>query len=134
MIAAFFAGAPVAGAAIVGAGVLLVTRRLKPARIWREIDFPLLVMFCGLFVVTAALRKIAMTPDVLAVVDGLPLDARRRSRSSRPRCPTSSATCRRCWCSSRSWSGSPTLSAPGSSSRCRRRSPATSRWSGRSRT
>lgn len=75
MIAAFFAGAPVAGAAIVGAGVLLVTRRLKPARIWREIDFPLLVMFCGLFVVTAALRKIAMTPDVLAVVDGLPLDA-----------------------------------------------------------
>lgn len=73
MIAAFFAGVPVATAAIIGGGALLITRRLKPERIWREIDWPLLVMFCGLFVVTAALRKIALTPDVLAFVDRLPL-------------------------------------------------------------
>jgi Na+/H+ antiporter NhaD/arsenite permease-like protein len=73
MIAAFFAGLPVATAAIIGGGLLLVTRRVKPERIWREIDWPLLVMFCGLFVVTAALRKIALTPDVLAFVDRLPL-------------------------------------------------------------
>ena len=73
MIAAFFAGVPVATAAIVGGGALLITRRVKPERIWREIDWPLLVMFCGLFVVTAALRKIALTPDVLAFVDSLPL-------------------------------------------------------------
>lgn len=74
MIAAFFAGVSVSTAAIVGAGVLLVTRRVKPERIWREVDWPLLVMFCGLFVVTAALRKIAMTPDVLAWIDALPLN------------------------------------------------------------
>lgn len=73
MIAAFFAGVSVATAAIVGGGALLITRRVKPEKIWREIDWPLLVMFCGLFVVTAALRKIALTPDVLAFVDRLPL-------------------------------------------------------------
>lgn len=73
MIAAFFAGVPVATAAIIGGGALLVTRRVRPEKIWREIDWPLLVMFCGLFVVTAALRKIALTPDVLAFVDRLPL-------------------------------------------------------------
>lgn len=54
MVAAFFAGVRPAEAALVAGAVLLATRRVKPARIYAEIDWPLLVMFAGLFVVVDA--------------------------------------------------------------------------------
>ncbi|MGA0533110.1 SLC13 family permease [Hansschlegelia sp. KR7-227] len=74
MIAAFFLGFQIATAAIAAGAALLLTRRIKPARVWREIDWPLLVMFAGLFVVTAALKKLALTPDALDRIALLPLD------------------------------------------------------------
>lgn len=56
MLAAFVAGAPVALAALGAAALLLVTRRLEPERVFREIDWSLLVFFAGLFVVTGAVQ------------------------------------------------------------------------------
>jgi Na+/H+ antiporter NhaD/arsenite permease-like protein len=74
MVVLFFVGKPVAEVAIVGGAVLLFTRRINPYRIYQEIDWPLLVMFVGLFVVVAALEKRVVTPDVIATVGSLRLD------------------------------------------------------------
>jgi len=74
MILLFFLGRPVAKIAIVGGAFLLLTRRINPAKIYREIDWPLLVMFVGLFIVVAALEKTVITPDVVAAVGRLHLN------------------------------------------------------------
>jgi Na+/H+ antiporter NhaD/arsenite permease-like protein len=74
MIAAFFAGIPPAEAALVAGAVLLATRRIKPARIYAEIDWPLLLMFAGLFVVVAALERAVLTPDRIAAIAAQGLD------------------------------------------------------------
>ena len=71
---AFFAGVPVAEAALVGGALLLFTRAIKPARIYREIDGPLLFMFAGLFVVVAGAERVLLTPDIIASAKGLGLD------------------------------------------------------------
>jgi Na+/H+ antiporter NhaD/arsenite permease-like protein len=57
MIGAFFAGFPIAEAAIVGGSLLLVTRQVKPVKVYRDIDWPLLVLFAGLFIVVAGLAS-----------------------------------------------------------------------------
>ena len=46
---------PIPLSALVASSILLVTRRLKPERVFREIDWGLLVFFSGLFVVTASI-------------------------------------------------------------------------------
>ena len=71
---AFFAGAPVAKAALIGGAILLLTRAIKPERIYREIDGPLLFMFAGLFVVVAGAEKTLLTPDLIASAKNLGLD------------------------------------------------------------
>jgi Na+/H+ antiporter NhaD/arsenite permease-like protein len=53
---------------------LFVTRRIKPQRIYREIDWSLLLLFVGLFVVVAALERAVLTPERLAHVRDLPLN------------------------------------------------------------
>jgi Na+/H+ antiporter NhaD/arsenite permease-like protein len=73
MVVLFFLGQPVAKVAIVGGSSLLLTRRVNPGKIYREIDWPLLVMFVGLFIVVAALEKTVITPDVVAAVGHLRL-------------------------------------------------------------
>jgi Na+/H+ antiporter NhaD/arsenite permease-like protein len=52
-VALFFAGAPMEITALAAAAVLLLGRT-EPERVYREIDWPLLVMFAGLFVVVRA--------------------------------------------------------------------------------
>jgi Na+/H+ antiporter NhaD/arsenite permease-like protein len=52
-VALFFAGAPMETTALAAAAVLLLGRT-EPERVYREIDWPLLVMFAGLFVVVRA--------------------------------------------------------------------------------
>jgi Na+/H+ antiporter NhaD/arsenite permease-like protein len=64
LIIALVAGMPVPLAALGAASVLLVTRRIKPARVFREIDWSLLVFFSGLFVVTAAAERLGVTEAV----------------------------------------------------------------------
>jgi Na+/H+ antiporter NhaD/arsenite permease-like protein len=71
---AFFAGVPVAKAALLGGAFLLVTRVIKPSRIYREIDGPLLFMFAGLFIVVAAGERAVLTPGVIAAAQHFGLD------------------------------------------------------------
>jgi Na+/H+ antiporter NhaD/arsenite permease-like protein len=52
-IGLFFAGQPIALVALAAAGVLMLDR-VRPERVYRSIDWPLLVMFAGLFVVVHA--------------------------------------------------------------------------------
>ncbi len=49
----FFAGQPIAVVALIAAGVLLLGR-VPPAKVFRSVDWPLLVMFAALFVVVNA--------------------------------------------------------------------------------
>lgn len=57
LIAAFFFNVPVTLAAFGAAAILLFTRRIKPERVFAEIDWSLLVFFAALFVVTEVLGK-----------------------------------------------------------------------------
>jgi Na+/H+ antiporter NhaD/arsenite permease-like protein len=74
MIALFFAGLPVSKVAVVTGAILLITRRVKPERVYREIDWSLLVLFAGLFVVIAGAEKALLRGDILALVQRLQLD------------------------------------------------------------
>jgi Na+/H+ antiporter NhaD/arsenite permease-like protein len=49
----FFAGQPIALVALIAAGVLLLGK-VRPEKVFRSVDWPLLVMFAGLFVVVHA--------------------------------------------------------------------------------
>ncbi|MCZ7556459.1 MAG: anion transporter [Bacteroidia bacterium] len=55
LLAGFVSGMSVAVAALGAASLLLVTRRLKPERVFWELDWSLLVFFAGLFIVTSVL-------------------------------------------------------------------------------
>lgn len=58
LLVAFAAGLPLAVSALVAAALLLITRRIKPQRILKEVDWNLLVMFSGLFILTKATQKL----------------------------------------------------------------------------
>ena len=60
MIVFFFAGWPVPKVAVVAGALLLITRRVKPEKIYRQIDWSLLVMFIGLFIVIAGVEKTSL--------------------------------------------------------------------------
>jgi Na+/H+ antiporter NhaD/arsenite permease-like protein len=51
-VAAFFLGKPIAVAAMIGAAILLLDR-IRPEKVYQLIDWPLLLMFSGLFIVVA---------------------------------------------------------------------------------
>ena len=68
IVVLFFAGQPVAKVAILGGALLLFTRRVKPQKVYFDIDWPLLVMFIGLFIVVAGLEKAVIGPEVIAAV------------------------------------------------------------------
>ncbi len=71
MLVAFLAGAPIPLAALGAASLLLVTRRIKPERVFNEIDFTLLVFFAGLFIVTGAIEASGLSQRLFAL--GRPL-------------------------------------------------------------
>ncbi|OCQ97703.1 anion transporter [Nostoc sp. MBR 210] len=58
LLIAFLLGIPTAEATLIAAGLLLVTRRIKPARILQKVDWDLLLMFCGLFILTEGVQKL----------------------------------------------------------------------------
>jgi Na+/H+ antiporter NhaD/arsenite permease-like protein len=74
MVGGFFAGVAPALVAIVAGSVLLFTRRIKSDKIYAEIDWTLLLMFAGLFIVIAGLEKSVLSPGVIAAVGRLHLD------------------------------------------------------------
>ena len=75
MVALFFAGLPVAEVAILGGAVLLVTRRINPKKVYLDIDWPLLVMFGGLFVVVDGLEKAVLDPQTMAAISRIDLNS-----------------------------------------------------------
>ena len=74
MIVLFFVGWPVSKVALVTGAVLLITRRVKPEKVYREIDWPLLVLFAGLFVVIAGVEKSLLNGSLQEWVRHLHLD------------------------------------------------------------
>lgn len=70
----FFAGWPVAQTAIVAGAALLVTRRVKPEKVYHDIDWPLLALFAGLFIVVAGVEKSSLDEDLFRAARGLGLD------------------------------------------------------------
>lgn len=64
MIVFFFGGWPVPEVALLAGALLLVTRRLKPERVYHEIDWSLLVLFIGLFIVVAGVEKTSLPQDL----------------------------------------------------------------------
>ncbi len=73
MIALFFSGWPVAKVALVAGALLLITRRVKPEKVYHEIDFGLLVMFAGLFIVVAGIEKTLYDRNLLGMARTLGL-------------------------------------------------------------
>jgi len=71
MIAGFFAGVPPPKVAIIGGALLLWTLRLRPERIYREIDWALLLLFAGLFIVVQGIEKAVLVPDILHAAERL---------------------------------------------------------------
>jgi Na+/H+ antiporter NhaD/arsenite permease-like protein len=74
MIVFFFWGWPVAKVAIVAGALLLITRRVKPEKVYHEIDWSLLAMFAGLFIVVAGVEKTSLENDLLAFASRFHLD------------------------------------------------------------
>jgi len=62
---AFLLGYPMAQGALVAAGLLLFTRRLRSERYFLRVDWELLVMFGGLFVVTEGVRRLGLVEAFL---------------------------------------------------------------------
>ncbi|MGF1516456.1 MAG: anion transporter [Nodosilinea sp.] len=64
MLSAFIIGLPLAESAFVAAAALLITRRLKPQRVLGAVDWSLLVLFSGLFILTEAVRSLQILDRV----------------------------------------------------------------------
>jgi len=65
MLVAFLAGVPIALVAIGGAAYCLLTRRVNPDKVYREIDWGLLVLFTGLFVVIGGVEASGLAGHIL---------------------------------------------------------------------
>jgi len=74
MIVLFFLGWPISKVALVIGALLLITRRVNPEKIYRRIDWGLLVMFAGLFVVIAGVEKTSLEKDLSAFAGRIHLD------------------------------------------------------------
>lgn len=74
IIVLFFAGMGPAQAAILVGAILLLTGRVESHRIFNEVDWSLLLMFAGLFIIVAGAGRTLLTPDIIASVGALHLD------------------------------------------------------------
>jgi Na+/H+ antiporter NhaD/arsenite permease-like protein len=74
VIVLFFAGMPPAKAAILVGGLLLLTRRVRSERIYAEIDWSLLLIFGGLFIVVAGGEQSLFAGRAVALAGRLHLD------------------------------------------------------------
>jgi Na+/H+ antiporter NhaD/arsenite permease-like protein len=74
LIALFFAGVVPAKAAIIVGGLLLLSRQVDSRRVYAEIDWSLLLMFAGLFIIVAGAQHALLGSDIVAAVGRLHLD------------------------------------------------------------
>jgi len=71
LVVAMLLGVAPALAALAGATVLLVTRRVEPGRVYELIDWPLLVMFAGLFVVVEGVERSGIAAWLIGRLSGV---------------------------------------------------------------
>jgi Na+/H+ antiporter NhaD/arsenite permease-like protein len=71
MLIAFVAGVSIPLAALSAAALLLITRRWEPERIFAEIDWSLLVLFAGLFIVTGSLETMGTSEQLFDLLQPL---------------------------------------------------------------
>lgn len=64
LLLAFLLGYPLAQGALIAAGILLITRRVKPERTFARVDWELLLLFSGLFIVTRAVDELNLLGNV----------------------------------------------------------------------
>lgn len=69
LLVAFVVGFPLAESAFVAAAILLITRRIKPQRVLSEVDWNLLLLFAGLFVMTRCTQALGLLSGVDAWVN-----------------------------------------------------------------
>lgn len=69
MLIAFVVGLPLAECALVAASILLITRRLKPDRLLQPVDWNLLVLFSGLFILTKATQDLNVFAPLTQAID-----------------------------------------------------------------
>jgi Na+/H+ antiporter NhaD/arsenite permease-like protein len=58
LLTAFVVGLPLAESALAAASLLLITRRIKPERTLKSVEWDLLLLFSGLFILTKATRNL----------------------------------------------------------------------------
>jgi Na+/H+ antiporter NhaD/arsenite permease-like protein len=68
MLIFFFAGANLAFVALTTGAVLLLTRRIKPEKVFLEINWNLLTLFAGLFVVVGAARQAGVAEQLFGAL------------------------------------------------------------------
>lgn len=74
LVIALFAGVPPPEAALAAAAVTIASRRFTTSTLLGKVDWELLVMFSGLFVVVHALETTLLTPQVVAAIGHLALN------------------------------------------------------------
>jgi Na+/H+ antiporter NhaD/arsenite permease-like protein len=74
MVVFFFAGWPIAEVAIVAGALLLITRRVPPDEVYAQVDWSLLVLFAGLFIVVAGVEKSSLEETLARFAAGAHLD------------------------------------------------------------
>ena len=74
VVALFFAGQLPAKVAIIVGGLLLLTRRVRSERVYAQIDWSLLLMFAGLFIIVAGAERSLLSTEVIAAAGRLQLD------------------------------------------------------------
>src|SRR5207248_5181405 len=77
VLAGFLAGLPPALVAALGGAVLLVRRSLHPEEIYKEIDWPLLVFFIGLFLIIGAAEQAGIAQQMLTLAERMNLHVSR---------------------------------------------------------
>ncbi|MGH9514763.1 MAG: anion transporter [Terriglobales bacterium] len=73
VLAGFLAGLSPALVAAMGGALLLIRRSVHPEEIYKEIDWPLLVFFIGLFLIIGAAEQAGIAQQMLAVAERMNL-------------------------------------------------------------
>jgi Na+/H+ antiporter NhaD/arsenite permease-like protein len=74
VVVAFLAGVDTALVSASAAAILLVTRRVKPDKIYRQIDWGLLTLFVGLFVVVAGVERVGLDRQFFELLRPIGID------------------------------------------------------------
>jgi Na+/H+ antiporter NhaD/arsenite permease-like protein len=65
VLVGFLAGVPAAMMAAIGAALLLITRTVEPRKVYDEVDWGLLVLFLGLFIIVGGAELAGLTDNLL---------------------------------------------------------------------